>query len=311
MGTARWLLLALSLALLLGCDDPKEFVERGRQAMESSDPTEAAKWFRKAAEQGYADGEFSLGTLYSRGQGVPLDYAEATKWLKKAAEQGHGMAQFSLGSLITGGDGSPQNYGDAVDMAKKAAEQGHSVIQSTLGSMTASGEPLPRGYEEIVWWAMKATDQGYAVVQSTLGSLPASPSSPSTKRPAGAERVTARPTGPKGDPDHQFRVGVGFAKGESRPRDLGEAARWYRKAAEQGHAHAQMNLGVLYLIGRGVPQDRAESYVWLSLAAAGGVEQAVRLRDDQARGLTPHALEAAQARARALHEGLLALGKTK
>ena len=32
-----------------------------------------------------------------------------------------------------------------------------------------------------------------------------------------------------------------------------QAASWYRKAAEQGHAEAQNNLGIMYAKGWGVP----------------------------------------------------------
>ena len=35
--------------------------------------TEAVKWFRKAAEQGYADAQYYLGDVYYFGEGVPLD----------------------------------------------------------------------------------------------------------------------------------------------------------------------------------------------------------------------------------------------
>ena len=38
------------------------------------------------------------------------------------------------------------------------------------------------------------------------------------------------------------------------PQDHAEAIRWYRKAAEQGHADAQYNLGIMYYEGKGVPQ---------------------------------------------------------
>jgi hypothetical protein len=51
--------------------------------------TEAAKWYRKAAEQGHAEAQVQLGVLYSNGLGVAANTAEATKWLLKAAEQGH------------------------------------------------------------------------------------------------------------------------------------------------------------------------------------------------------------------------------
>ena len=45
-----------------------------------------------------------------------------------------------------------------------------------------------------------------------------------------------------------------YDNGRGVPQDDTEAVKWYRKAAEQGHAEAQNNLGVMYLNGRGVPQ---------------------------------------------------------
>jgi len=65
----------------------------------SQDYAEAAKWSRKAAEQGHAAAQVSLGSMYIQGTGVPRDYAEAEKWFRKAAEQGDHMAQSMLGSI--------------------------------------------------------------------------------------------------------------------------------------------------------------------------------------------------------------------
>ncbi len=48
------------------------------------DYKEAFKWFRLAAEQGFADGQCCLGDMYYEGEGVPHDYAEAIKWWKLA-----------------------------------------------------------------------------------------------------------------------------------------------------------------------------------------------------------------------------------
>lgn len=47
--------------------------------------TEAAMWYRRAAEQGYDAAQFSLGLLYNKGQGVPRNVVEASKWLNLAA----------------------------------------------------------------------------------------------------------------------------------------------------------------------------------------------------------------------------------
>ena len=49
----------------------------------------AAMWFRKSAEQGYTESQYSLGLMYLWGKGVQQDYREAEAWFRKAAEQGH------------------------------------------------------------------------------------------------------------------------------------------------------------------------------------------------------------------------------
>ena len=49
------------------------------------DYTQAAIWYRKAAEQGGAEAQFNLGLLFDNGHGVPKDYAEAYFWLDLAA----------------------------------------------------------------------------------------------------------------------------------------------------------------------------------------------------------------------------------
>jgi TPR repeat protein len=49
---------------------------------------EAVKWFRKAAEQNYADAQEDLGRCYLRGDGVAEDLVEAYKWLLLAVRQG-------------------------------------------------------------------------------------------------------------------------------------------------------------------------------------------------------------------------------
>ena len=78
--------------------------------------------------------------------------------------------------------------------------------------------------------------------------------------------------------------------------------RWYRLAAEQGHADAQRSLGFMYVGGEGVPQDYVQAHMWLNLAAsrATGEERgsAVQGRDIVASQLTPDDLSEAQRLAR-------------
>ena len=50
------------------------------------------------AEKGDAIAQWSLGTAYHKGEGVTKDDAEAAKWFRKAAEQNYAQAQRNLGS---------------------------------------------------------------------------------------------------------------------------------------------------------------------------------------------------------------------
>ena len=57
--------------------------------IDAQDQVEAAKWYRKAAEQNDADAQYNLAICYERGDGVAEDWVEAYKWLLLAARQGH------------------------------------------------------------------------------------------------------------------------------------------------------------------------------------------------------------------------------
>ena len=67
------------------------------------DYAEAVKWYRLAADQGYADAQNNLGVMYDQGQGVPQNYAEAVKWYRLAADQGDAAAQYNLGVMYDKG----------------------------------------------------------------------------------------------------------------------------------------------------------------------------------------------------------------
>lgn len=48
---------------------------------------EAVVWYRKAAEQGNAAGQYGLGMEYATGEGITKDLKQAEQWIRKAAEQ--------------------------------------------------------------------------------------------------------------------------------------------------------------------------------------------------------------------------------
>ena len=77
------------------------------------DDVEAVKWWREAAEQGFAEAQFRLGVMYHLGEGVPQDYVEAAKWWRKTAEQGDADAQFWVGVMCAKGEGVPKDVVEA------------------------------------------------------------------------------------------------------------------------------------------------------------------------------------------------------
>ncbi|WP_048954519.1 tetratricopeptide repeat protein, partial [Haemophilus influenzae] len=68
----------------------------------------------KAAEQGYANAQANLGSMYAIGRGVKQDVFEAVKWYRKAAEQGDAKAQLNLGVTYAKGQGVKQDDFEAV-----------------------------------------------------------------------------------------------------------------------------------------------------------------------------------------------------
>ena len=110
----------------------------------------------------------------------------------------------------------------------------------------------------------------------------------------------------QGSAPAQFRLGGLYFKGEGVTEDYEETVKWFRKAAEQGHASAQTALGWLCCVavlmrrqdeldartsqlfggegytppkGEWIECDVVEAYAWLSLAVAQGEQAAAEQRE--------------------------------
>jgi tetratricopeptide (TPR) repeat protein len=80
------------------------------------------------AEQGNANAQVYLGICYFKGNGVRKDMGEAAKWWRKAAEQGDAMGQSILGDYYD----VCQNKTEAIKWWRKAAEQGDANAKQNL-----------------------------------------------------------------------------------------------------------------------------------------------------------------------------------
>ena len=112
------------------------------------DAAEAAKWYRKSAEQGGARAQSKLGDCYANGFGVVKDIAEAMRWYRAAAEQGIAGAQYNLGQSYRTGEGSKKDLGEAVKWYRKSAEQGFIPALKNLGVCYANGDGVDQNLAE-------------------------------------------------------------------------------------------------------------------------------------------------------------------
>ena len=123
-----------------------------------------------------ASSQYYLGFMYLRGLGVKQDHEEAAKWFRKAAEQGNAEAQNALGDACSSGQGIGQDYEEAAEWYRKAAEQGIADAQKSLGDLYNDGKGVEQDQSEATKWYMKAAKQGNAEardrLQEIFGDLP-------------------------------------------------------------------------------------------------------------------------------------------
>lgn len=72
-----------------------------------------------------------------------------------------------------------------------------------------------------------------------------------------------------GDAEAKFISEECCVKSEEVYKNLAEAAKWYRKVAEQGDANAQRNLGLYYIQEK---RDNVIGYAWIFLSVKNGLE---------------------------------------
>jgi len=114
----------------------------------AEDWTQAAAWYKKAADQGDVSGELHLAVLYRDGGGEDFtrDMEQSAEWYEKAAEQGDVGAQGTLGMLYAMGLGVQQSDTDAyfwLDLAAGASgpkQQQYAMNRQNVGARITADE---------------------------------------------------------------------------------------------------------------------------------------------------------------------------
>ena len=137
------------------------------------------KWYRLAAEQGNASGQWALGSMYDFGEGVAENKVEAVKWYRLAAEQGNADAQNNLGVIYFDAAKSEKDFGKAFQLFKSASESGNVEAMFNLGRMYRNSEeyrpcvPFSESWHEDdrkgAFWLYSAAMKNHANAQTSLG----------------------------------------------------------------------------------------------------------------------------------------------
>ncbi|MBA3813970.1 MAG: sel1 repeat family protein [Alphaproteobacteria bacterium] len=125
---------------------------------------EAFLWSLEAANQGHMRSQYALALLYKNSWGVP----EALKWFILAAEQGLIAAQNDLGMIYATGQGDEINIAEAIKWFTMAAEKGDPEGQYNLGLIYANIQEKFGDIEKAVKWLTKATEQGHLLARKEL-----------------------------------------------------------------------------------------------------------------------------------------------
>ena len=107
---------------------------------QSNDDEKAVKWYRAAAEQQHPDGEFGLGEMYSKGEGVDQDFEVAVEMYMRAAVGGHAQARRVLANAYEhGGLGREVSAAEALRWLTLAANSGDINAMQRMASLYAEG----------------------------------------------------------------------------------------------------------------------------------------------------------------------------
>ncbi|HEX4553342.1 MAG TPA: tetratricopeptide repeat protein [Xanthobacteraceae bacterium] len=161
-----------------------------------------------------------------------------------------------------------------------AAEKGHALAQWKLGRMYADGDQVGRddlrAFEYFRNIVDSHADDSLGTPQArfvanafvTLGGyyINGIPNSSVTASPSRARDLFAYAASYFGDADAQYQLGRMLIEGQGGPKDVWQAARWLKLAADKGQYQAQALLGTTLFNGQVLPRQVPRGLMYLTLA---------------------------------------------
>lgn len=248
----------------------------------------AARWYRKAADQGDPEAQNGLGVIYSLGREIEKSKEEAVRWYHSAAKQGYAQAMFNLGAAYYNGDGVPSDLDmayawfllpqqagnpeakDAVDRTAKEMKFTAGALED-IGAMYEKGVELPQNSAEAArWYGEAANHSDSAALRFAEMLINSKAIAQDYPRALKLCHQAAEHRDGKG----QYCLGYLYENGRGTEKNSKEAMKWYQLAASGlipgTRRSAALALAEMYARGDGTKADHVEAYYWFVLAYGDG-----------------------------------------
>lgn len=249
----------------------------------AEDKAEAFSWWKKAAEEGYAEAQFVIGRFYSDGIGVNKDEKKAFAWWKKAADQDYDFAQICVGRCYYYGTGTTKDdeksmfyYGKIKSNTQsyiwlfKDSQEDNTAALICLGNLKYNSDE--KKYTAVRYYK-KAAELGNSVAMYKLGECYYNGKGGVDQDYKEAVEWYKKAI-EQGNVLAQNALGECYTEGRGVEQDYEKAVEMFKKAAEQGAAVAQLNLGKRYTSGQGVEKDFEKAFEWYKKSAEQGYADA-------------------------------------
>lgn len=124
-------------------------------------PAEAAKWFKRGADNHDNTCLFYYGRMLLEGKNVRQDKKQGANLLLEAANNGFVQAMYHLGNCYAAGEGVTKNEEQAVKWYKLAAGKGAANAQWTLAQCLREGKGAAVNYDQALYWYAESAARGY------------------------------------------------------------------------------------------------------------------------------------------------------
>ncbi len=200
-------------------------------------PTEARKWYDRAADVGHVPALKRLGDIYYEGIDTPRDVSQGVSFYKRAAKLNHPGAQVALADILWNGEeGVAQDRKTALGWYQAAARNGNAVALYSLGRAYDLGEGVKPDPELAMGFYKAAALGGNAAAKVAMGTY--------------------------------------FYEGKQVPKDLAIARKWFEAGAAGDDPDGLFNLAAMLVKGEGGDKDTAKALALLRRAALKGHQTA-------------------------------------